>query len=265
MPENVSKHSCQAVLHRFDVVKQHLLVTFRIHLQIRLAQIAFRIDHKTGAVPVHRSFVLTLAHARSFQELVIRIGKQIDRETKLVAETLVRLTSSSLTPTTAMFASSKSCLRGSERLSLDRAAGRVVLWIDVDDEPFAFEVIELNGLAVLVLEVEIYEALAFFQSHVLFPCCLILKRCVSQIRFVLRVGLAIVHLDVDPARWHTFRLPLQTRCDSDQPIFRERRSPAIAFRSDRRNRPMCEPLVCCFRTAAGREIRRKDRRGKRPC
>ena len=48
---------------------------------------------------------------------------------------------------------------------LFRAAGRVVLRINVNDEPLAFEVVKLNGFAVLVLEFEIYEAFTFFKCH----------------------------------------------------------------------------------------------------
>ena len=92
---------------------------------------------------------------------MIRIGKQIDRETKLVAEALVRLDVVFTYSDDGDVRIIKVLLGRSKRFALNRAARRVVLRIDVNDEPFAFEVIQLNGLAVLVLEVEIYEALAF--------------------------------------------------------------------------------------------------------
>ena len=50
-------------LHCLDVVQQHLLVPFRMYSLVNLLQIAVWIDHKGRAVPVHRAFVVALAHA----------------------------------------------------------------------------------------------------------------------------------------------------------------------------------------------------------
>src|SRR6185369_16013211 len=149
----------------FDVVEQHALMTFRIHLKVRLAQVTFRVDHKTGAVPVHRSLVLTLAHTRGLQELVIRIREQIDREAKLVAEIFVRLNIVFTHTDDRDVCVVKVLLGCRKRLALNRAAGRVVFWIDVNNEPLAFEVVERDCLAILVLQIEIYETFSFLQSH----------------------------------------------------------------------------------------------------
>src|SRR5690348_10067848 len=81
MPEDVCQHKrwrlsvrARALrLHALDVVEQHLLVTFGIHVAIDLTQVAFGIDHETRALPVHRAFVFTLAHVCRVQELVLRI------------------------------------------------------------------------------------------------------------------------------------------------------------------------------------------------
>jgi hypothetical protein len=100
---------------------------------------------------------------------VPRIGEQIDREPKLLAEALVRrdvvFTHSNdrnIRVVEILFACG-------ERLALDRAARRVVFRIDVDDQPLAFEVVERDCLAVLVLESEIDEALASSTAMSPFP------------------------------------------------------------------------------------------------
>ena len=84
-------HALAAHLHRFNIIKQYALVAFGVHLFINLLQLTFGIDHKRSAVPVHRSLVFALADARGIQQFMIRIGQQVDREGKLVAEILVRL------------------------------------------------------------------------------------------------------------------------------------------------------------------------------
>ena len=62
-------------LHTFNFLQQNLFVTFGIHFLVNLAQRSFRIDHKRGAVPVHRTFVGALPHARGRKKFVIWIGQ----------------------------------------------------------------------------------------------------------------------------------------------------------------------------------------------
>src|SRR5690348_7386660 len=100
---------------------------------------------------------------------MIRISEQVDRETKLVTKSLVRVDIILTHTDHSDIRIVKLLLSRCERLPLNRAAGRVVLRIDIDHEPLAFEVIKPDGLAVLVLEIEIYEALTFLKSHVSSP------------------------------------------------------------------------------------------------
>src|SRR5438874_13390306 len=80
-----------AGLHGLNIIEQYALVTFRVHLFIDFAQHTLRIDHERGAVPVHRAFVIALAHAGGLQQFMVRISKQIDRKRKLVTKVLVRV------------------------------------------------------------------------------------------------------------------------------------------------------------------------------
>src|SRR5215475_13861350 len=100
---------------------------------------------------------------------MIRIREQVDCETKLITKSLVRVDVIFTHTHHSDIRIIKLLLSRCERLSLNRAAGRVVLWIDVNHEPLAFEVIKPDGRAVLVLEIKIYEALSFLKSHVSSP------------------------------------------------------------------------------------------------
>jgi hypothetical protein len=75
----------------------------------------------------------------------------------LLQKFLCDSTSSSLMPRTWMPAASNSSFRSGEGLALDGAAGRVVLGIDVDDQPLAGEVGKAQRLAVLVGKGEVRE------------------------------------------------------------------------------------------------------------
>jgi len=117
-------------------------MTFGIYLVVSFTQVPTWIDHEAGAVPVHRAFIFTLVNARGFQQFVIRIRQQVDCETKLVAETLMRRD--------VIFADAYHCdvrivkfLFGcSKGFTLDCATRRVVFRVNLNNQPFAGEVVE---------------------------------------------------------------------------------------------------------------------------
>src|SRR6266404_4260553 len=127
-------------LQSFDVIEQYLFVSLRAYLFIDLAHHAGGIDHEAGTVPVHRSFVFALSYAASFEQFRAGIGKQVDREAELVAETLMRI---HIILAHTDYADSRGVeigLRRSERFSLNGASGRVVFRIEIHHQPFAGEV-----------------------------------------------------------------------------------------------------------------------------
>ena len=81
---------------------------------------------------------------------MIRIGKQIDRETKLVAEGFVRIDVVRTDTDDRDVRLIKIGLGSRKRFSLNRATRCVVLGIDINDQPFARIVIQGLRLAVLV-------------------------------------------------------------------------------------------------------------------
>src|ERR1019366_5379455 len=157
-----------ALLHRLDVLEQYLLVALRIHFFVNLAQVALRVDHEAGAVPVLGPIMICLPDARGFEQLGVGIGEQIDREGELVAEVLVR---GDVVRADADHLDSSRVeigLARRERLTLDGAAGSVVLGIDVHHQPFAGEVAELRLLVILVLERKIWKWFSCLE-HYCFP------------------------------------------------------------------------------------------------
>src|ERR1039458_1501145 len=137
-------------LHPLDVVEQYLLVSFGVYLFIHFADDALGIDHKTGALPELHSFPFRLADAEGLHQIGVGIGHQIDGESELRVEVLVRgyvvgAHAKDFDPGGVEFG-----FGCGERLALDSAAGRVVFWIEVNDKPVSGEIGELRGLAVLV-------------------------------------------------------------------------------------------------------------------
>src|SRR5690349_630630 len=94
-----------------------------------------------------------------------RIRQQVDSKTKLHTKTLVRRYIVSTDADDRNVRVVEVLLACRERLALARAARRVVFRINIDHQPLALEVVERDGLVVLVLQSEIDEAFAFFYSH----------------------------------------------------------------------------------------------------
>ena len=73
---------------------------------------------------------------------MIRIGKQIDRKTKLVAEGFVRIDIIRTDTNDRDIRLIKIGLGSRERFSLDRTTRCIVLGIDINDQPFAGVIIQ---------------------------------------------------------------------------------------------------------------------------
>src|SRR6185369_2983342 len=125
-----------------------------------------------------------------------------------------------------------------ERLPLNRAAGRVVFRIDVHDEPLTFEVIERDGLAVLVFEIEIYEAFTFLKSHDSPPLLFVRALCQPDLicTWWRSCDRSVRYKPNSAARR---RSPDQTIAFRGLKIFPGCRSPATGVRFGRARRPTC--------------------------
>lgn len=145
----------------------------RLHFLVHLAEYAGRVDDEAGSVPIHRAFVLALADVASFQKLGLAVSEEIDGETELVAEALVRgdvvLAGADHTDAGGV----KVGPSGREGLSLDRATRCVILGIEVNHQPPAGEIAELDYLAILIRKGEIrkrFSCLEHDASDPFVPC-----------------------------------------------------------------------------------------------
>src|SRR5205085_2531473 len=112
------------------------------------------------ALPVHVAFVIGLADVQGDQQVRLRIGQQVDRETELVAKGFVRADIILAYANHGNAETIKSRPRSGERLSLDRAARGVVLGVHIQNEPFACEVAQRARFAVLIGKRKIREAVS---------------------------------------------------------------------------------------------------------
>ena len=151
---------CSRFLKRLDVLKQNLFVSLGIHLCVHLADDALGIDDEAGALPELHALPLGLAYAQGLHEAGVGIGQQVDVECELVAEVLVGGGVVGAHTHDLDAGLVEVGLTRGERLALDGAAGRVVLGVEVDDQPFAGEVGEAGGFSVLVEEREVWEGIA---------------------------------------------------------------------------------------------------------
>src|ERR1700678_4307817 len=79
-----------SALEILDVLEERTLVSVGLHLLVHLTKSASRVDDERGAIPVHRALVVALIDTERPEELMLRVGEQVDREGELLAEALVR-------------------------------------------------------------------------------------------------------------------------------------------------------------------------------
>src|ERR1035441_9727175 len=103
-----------------------------------------------GALPELYPLPIRLADAERLHERGVGVGEQVDSEGELVGEISVRGDIVGADTNNFNLGGVEIGLGSRKRLSLDRAAGRVVLRIEVDHEPLTGEIGELGGLAVLL-------------------------------------------------------------------------------------------------------------------
>jgi len=140
-------------------------VTFRVHFLIYFADGAVGIDNEGGAFPEFHSFPFRLAEAERLHESGICVGEEVDGESELGTEIFVR--SGIIGADADQFDAGgvEVGFAGGEGFALDGAAGRVVLGVEVHDEPMAGEVGEAGGFSVLIGKRKIGELIAGLGKH----------------------------------------------------------------------------------------------------
>src|SRR6266496_1034544 len=96
---------------------------------------------------------------------MVRIGQQIDRERELVTKILVRIDIIFADADNRDIRFVKFLFGRRERLALNRTTGRIVFWVDVNDQPLAYKVTGCNHLSVLIQQTEFRKLLSNFCCH----------------------------------------------------------------------------------------------------
>src|SRR5208283_186617 len=123
---------------------------FGVHLFVYLADHALGINHESGSLPELHPLPFYLSEAERLHQAGIGVGEQLDGESELVAEALVRGNIVGAHANDFDPGSVEISLGRRKRFALDGAGGRVVFRIKVDNEPVSGKVGKLADLAVLV-------------------------------------------------------------------------------------------------------------------